>query len=298
MKLLPFLIVAFGVVFSSAALAQTDSLSKKFEFSEITIQFGNLNTSQVRLSAHTAKQLAPQSSFLNSTFTGYQQNEFYSNYGPSFSFGGHMGFKLPKKSNHSLRPTLRMGLLYNKSDILWNNFAKLNAVTVDSLTNGSGVVTKYIQNVNEETIEARYTNDQLWLDANLTYAINSNGYFSMFMGAGLGAGLMFNAQTTVSYRNTTFTRETSSNRSSGTNYNYDFVAFEEETFKNQAGFTAMAYFPLGFDFRLGKKDEAWRLAHVFFELRPGVMLQTIPEVNLNLLRTTLVTQFGFRFDLR
>jgi len=297
MKQLTFLLLAFDVILSSTVLAQTDSLSKKFEYSEISIQFGNLSAEQGRLSTATALQLAPQSIFLN-TLTGYQQSVFYNYYSPSFTLGGHIGFTLPKKSHHSLRPTLRVGLLYNKSDILSADFSRSSAVTVDSLTNSDGVVTKYIQDVNDESIESRYSNDQLYLDANLTYAINPNGRFSMYMGFGLGAGLLFNSQTTVLYRNTTFTRETSPNRSSGTNYNYDVVALQEETFRNQAGFAALAYFPLGFDFRIGKRNEAWRKAHAFFEFRPGILLQVMPEANLNLLRSTMGSQFGFRFDLR
>ena len=95
----------------------------------------------------------------------------------------------------------------------------------------------------------------------------------------------------------TFTRETSPNRSSGTSYNYDVVAFQEETFRNQAGFAALAYFPLGFDFRIGKRKTAWHKAHAFFELRPGVVLQVVPEANFTLLRSTTASQFGFRFDL-
>ena len=296
MKQLPFLLVVFVLALSTAALAQTDSLSKKFEYSEISIQFGNLNSGQERLNTTTALQLAPESIFLN-TLTGYQQSVFYNYYSPSFTLGGHIGFTLPKKSHHSLRPTLRFGLLYNKSDILSADFSRFSAVTIDSLTNSNGLVTKYIQNVNEESIESRYSNDQLYLDANLTYAINSEGRFSLFMGFGLGAGFLFNSHTTVRYRNTTFTRETSPNRSSGTSYNYDVVAFQEETFRNQAGFAALTYFPLGFDFRIAKRKTAWHKAHAFFELRPGVVLQVVPEANFTLLRSTTASQFGFRFDL-
>lgn len=297
MKQLTLLLLAFGVLLSSTVLAQTDSLSKKFEYSEISIQFGNLSAEQGRLSTATALQLAPQSIFLN-TLTGYQQSVFYNYYSPSFTLGGHIGFTLPKKSHHSLRPTLRFGLLYNKSDILSAQYSRLTAVTVDSLTNSDGLVTQYIQDANQETVDARYSSDQLFLDANLTYAINAQGRFSMYMGVGLGGGVLFNAQTTVSYLNTSFTQTISPVTFNGSSRNFVTEASQEETFRNRAGFAALAYFPLGFNFRIGKRNEAWRKAHAFFEFRPGVLLQVMPEANLNLLRSTMGSQFGFRFDLR
>jgi len=297
MKHLQILFIVLGSLVSGTAFAQSDSLSNKFKFSEFSLQFGNLNADFQSLNLKDAMQFAPQSAILNN-LTGFQQRRYWYFYNPSFSIAGHMGFKLPKKKQHDLGPTLRIGLLFNRSDIFYNAYSKSNIISTDSLTNSNGAVTRYLQNVDEETVETRYSNDQLYLDMNLTYAINEKGRFSMFMGVGLGAGIMLNTNTSVTYSKVNSTREISTVSNYNAAYNFTQVDYREENYRNNAGFAALAYFPIGFDFRIGKRNEAWRKAHAFLELRPGAQLQIIPEANYTLLRSTIATQFGFRFDLR
>jgi hypothetical protein len=297
MRHLQILFIALGSLVSGAAFSQSDSLSNKFEFSEFSLQFGNLNADFQPLNLKDAFQFAPQSAILNN-LTGFQQRRYWYFYNPSFSIAAHMGFKLPKKKQHDLAPTLRIGLLFNRSDIFYNAYSKSNIISTDSLTNSNGAVTRYLQNVDEETVETRYSNDQLYLDMNLTYAINDKGRFSMFMGVGLGAGIMLNTNTSVTYSKVNSTREFSTISNYNTAYNFTQVDYREENYSNNAGFAALAYFPIGFDFRIGKQNEAWRKAHAFLELRPGAQLQIIPEANYTLLRSTVASQFGFRFDLR
>lgn len=291
------LLFAIASLSSVDSYAQSDSSSNKLEFSEFSLQFGNLNADFQQLDLNDVLQLAPQSALLNN-LAGFQQRRSWYFFNPNFSIAGHMGFKLPKKKQHALGPTLRIGLLFNRSDIFYNSYTKSNVLSTDSLTNNNGAVTRYIQNIEEETIETRYSNDQLYLDVNLTYAINEKGRFSMFMGAGLATGIMLNSSTLISYDRVSSTREYSTVSSSGSAYNFDQVDYRVENYRNKPGFVALAYLPLGFDFRIGKRNEAWRKAHAFFELRPGAQLQIIPEANYSLLRSTVATQFGFRFDLR
>jgi len=35
---------------------------------------------------------------------------------------------------------------------------------------------------------------------------------------------------------------------------------------------------LGIDFRIGKKREFWKRTHLFYELRPGINVTSIPEL--------------------
>ncbi len=297
MKYHLLLLATLGICFSAPAYSQPDSTSNKLEFSEISLQFGNLNTDIHPLNLNVATQLAPQAMLLNN-LNGFQQVRFWYFYNPGFSIAGHMGFKLPKKAQHDLGPTLRIGLMFNRSDILFNSYSKSTILSTDSLTNSNGAVTRYIQNVDEENIETRYSNDQLFLDMNLTYAINEKGRFSMFMGAGLGAGIMLNTNTTVTYSKVNSTREVSTISNYNAAYNFTQVDYREENYSNQPSFAALAYLPIGFDFRIGKRNEAWRKAHAFLEFRPGAHLQIIPEANYTLLRSTVASQFGFRFELR
>ncbi|MDP2187755.1 MAG: hypothetical protein Q8J69_03630 [Sphingobacteriaceae bacterium] len=296
MKHLQILFIAVSSLVSGTAFAQSDSLSNKFEFSEISLQFGNLNVNYQRLSLNTALQFAPQSAILNN-LNGYLQSFFWGyNYNSNFTMAGYLGFKLPKKKHHSLAPTVRMGLLYNRSDLLTNSFRRNSVISTDSLRNSDGVVNRYIQNIHTETVNTSYSNDQLYFDLNLTYAINAKGRFSMFMGVGLGTGLIFNTSTTVTYLNVNSFQEFSPSRTFS--YNAEVIDSREEIFRNGAGISGLAYFPIGFDFRIGKRNEAWRKAHVFVELRPGGLFQAFPEANYTLLRSTVASQFGFRFDLR
>ena len=297
MKHLLILFVALGSLFSAPAYSQSDSVSNRLEFSEFSLQFGNLNADYQQLNLNHVLQLAPQSTLLNN-LTGFQQRRSWYFYNPNFSMAAHMGFKLPKKKQHDLAPTLRIGLLFNRSDFFYNAYTKSNVLSTDSLTNSNGVVNRYIQNLEEETIESRYTNDQLYLDVNLTYAINANGRFSMFMGAGLATGIMLNTNTSIAYDKTTSTREYSTVSNSSSAYNFELVDYRIENYRNKPGFVALAYLPLGFDFRIGKRNEAWQKAHAFVEFRPGAQFQIIPEANYTLLRSTVASQFGFRFDLR
>jgi hypothetical protein len=120
----------------------------------------------------------------------------------------------------------------------------------------------------------------------------------MFMGVGLGAGIMLNTNTSVTYSKVNSTREISTVSNYNAAYNFTQIDYREENYSNNAGFAALAYFPIGFDFRIGKRNEAWRKAHAFLELRHGAQLQIIPEANYTILRSTVATLFGFRFDLR
>jgi|GEM_PF-2333956 len=296
MKKWKFTLMGLSLFLASATYGQTDSMANKAHFSDIYVLFGNFGGQAIGVSYNTALQLAPQSVRLANPL-GYQATDWNYDNNQTFTFVGQIGIKLPKKRFHTLAPTLRLGLMYNQGTVLANAISKRTRVRTDSLTNSQGAVVRYVDRVNRETIVTNYQIDELYADANLTYSINQRGRFSMFLGIGVGIGAFFNSNTDVVYTNTAYTSEYALNDRFETNTNFSTEEYEQENFRNDPGFAAMAYLPVGLDFKLGKKNEAWQKAHVFVEFRPGVQIRQFPEANYTVFGQFVAGHLGFRIQI-
>lgn len=127
--------------------------------------------------------------------------------------------------------------------------------------------------------EIDHRTSNLQLDVSFLWSTNFEARFQVYGGVGLGAGFSFNAETSVSVFENSYTYYR--------DYDYYYGPTESERFRNKSGFSGNIYLPLGLDWRLGKKG-FWESIHIVSEFRPALAVYSIPELD-----TYVAPSFGF-----
>ncbi len=233
------------------------------------------------------RKLAPQSQSLKRDYDKYQRTSYYSSNSTGF-FSQAIGIDLKGRGNNA-SPLLRLGIIFSGGTALAENLNLNERFPYDTLVSAQTGQVFYRDSTFSETVDMTYTSQQLMLDAALIWRTNSEARWSLYGGVGLSAGVSYNNVTRI------VTSQYSDIPSPGFyNPSDDDIQRrpEGETIKNDPGFMAHAYLPIGVDFRLGNKP-FWQRLHVLYELRPGFTFQDIPEIKLYV-SPTLAQVFGLR----
>jgi hypothetical protein len=225
------------------------------------------------------KTLAPQSVLLKDDMTNFSS---YGGYGISgnsmFSVMVGLQFADKQKSKYLSNPLLKLGISYFSGSTLSGGTYKTTRTPYDTLTSAQTGNTIYIDSLNSQNYSMNYYSEQLRIDGSLIYRTNPEARWSLYAGIGITAGLSINAQTSIFYNN-------NGRKETRFEDGYTYSAYyntsdndKNETFKNKANFGASAYIPMGIDFRIGKKREFWKRTHLYYDLRPGLNVTSIPEL--------------------
>lgn len=245
-------------------------VNAQVKITELYLQTGTF-FNQSRGSLADFQTLAPQSSILQ------QDLSLYQNY-PMFNFNlpgqaqtlsaGLQFAKLPKA-------TLRVGLTHiNQGSALSYGGSYTESFTVDTLTSSQTGEQFFVDSFSTHSYNARYSQEQLRLDASLIFRLNGEKRWSLYGGIGANIGFSYNGQTTIHH----------SVSPNGDSQFYglfnDYIMYangvhQNETFENKGGIGLGIYAPLGIDFQVGKKRDFWKPFHLYLEMRPGLNITQI-----------------------
>jgi hypothetical protein len=124
----------------------------------------------------------------------------------------------------------------------------------------------------------KYSSEQLRFDGSLIFRTNPEARWSLFTGIGITAGFSFNAYSEIYFSQTNSIEARFPNGNSSTYYSHFGNDWETEKFRNKNNLAFSTYIPMGIDFRIGKKSEFWKQTHLFYEIRPGINMTSIPEL--------------------
>jgi len=255
---------------------------KRISISEFYVQVGLLSERMEHRSLSDFKKLAPQSVLLNKNLADY--NNFSGSVLASNAiFSAMVGIKFSNKerTNYRANPVIRLGISYFSGTqllgVLGNSYRK----TYDSLTSGQTGQKVYLDSVTSNLYGMYYTSDQLRLDGSIIFRTNPEARWSLFTGIGFNVGLSINSNTDIYYskfkdtqvRNPDGSRNFSSHSSFYSEYNG-----KTERFRNKTTIGFSTFIPMGIDFRIGKNSEFWKRIHLFYEVRPGINIASIPEL--------------------
>ena len=225
------------------------------------------------------KTLAPKSNLLNGNFTNFNTNNGISmNSNTMFSILIGIKFSDKKKTSYKSNPLLRVGFSYFSGTSLTGYLYKETRKTYDTLTSSQTGQNIYIDSLTVQAYGMNYSSQQLRFDGSVIFRSDPTARWSLFIGIGITTGISINAKTQIYYskysrvENQYFNNNSTSFPSSGSG------DYKSENFKQKNNFGASAFIPLGIDFRIGRKREFWKRTHLFYELRPGINITSIPEL--------------------
>lgn len=316
MKKITYLFVILFFTASPALFGQDKNpgTNKKFEIQDISFQTGFLLEQGANSTTADFKALAPQSALLTGDFSGYKSYPYYYSYSGGNSMNvsatdpGNslspmasvlLGIKINKKEGVSkFNPLLRVGLAYYSKSGLNSGLYKSERTTFDKFTSAQTGQTVFLDSVSLKTLNMNYSSQQLRLDGSMIFRTDPEKRWSIYTGFGITVGMSFNATTDIYSSKSDWVESRLINESIDDSYPYqrndeDFV---KESFRNKSNFGASAFIPIGIDHRLGKKREIWKQLHVFAELRPGISINSIPELR-TITSGSIQNTFGVKYSL-
>jgi hypothetical protein len=254
--------------------------TKKISIKDVYIQTGTFSENNTNGTLSDFKMLAPQSVLLQKNLTDfYQSSGFSTSTNNMFSIMLGLQFSDKQKSAYKANPLLRLGISYFSVTSITSAFYKEERFPYDTLTSSQTGQVIYIDSIISKSYSMNYSSEQLRLDASLIFRTNPEARWSLFAGIGVNAGLSINANTDIYFNRyeSSDTRFINGNASSPYGYSNTDNS-KTEKFKNKSNFGLSTYIPMGVDFRIGKKKEFWKRMHLFYELRPGINITSIPEL--------------------
>lgn len=273
-------IIFLTISFSAFGQEQQPKTIKKISIHDIYIQTGFFLERNTNGTLADFKTLAPQSVLLNNNMTDFSQSGGISMTGNTiFSVMLGLQFSDKQKTIYKANPLLRLGFSYCSGTTLTGGSYKQDRKPYDTLTSTQTGQTVYIDSVTSKNYSMNYSSEQLRFDGSLIFRTNSEARWSLFTGIGITAGLSIEANTHIYYSNYSRTETRNANGNTSSSYGYSSSNDNKtEKYRNKTNFGASTYIPMGIDFRIGKKREFWKRTHLFYELRPGINITSIPEL--------------------
>ena len=273
--------------------------SKTSRITDFYIQPGTFSQRLNNGTLNDFKLLAPDSKFLQTNFSDFRKSGYNDIYGNSM-LSIAVGLKLGKRENNlsNSNTTLRLGINYLTGYSLTNSYYKTDRKRYDTLTSSQTNQQIFVDSVTSTSYTMDYSYNQLRLDGSLIFSTNSKARWSLYTGFGASLGVSINAKTDIYYSKNKFSETMFQNGNLiYENTRNDGDEYETETFRNKTNIGLSAYVPLGIDFRIGKKNEFWKRAHLYYELRPGLNMTTIPELR-TIINPGIQYGLGFRFSIK
>jgi hypothetical protein len=236
--------------------------------------------------------LAPHIDLTDHTKSEYSYNYYQTSFGvnraPSILLG--MQFRNKEGNAYKANPMLRVGISYFTGSNLSGNFTKEQRWRYDTLTSSQNGETLYRDSATSSSYFLSYTSGQLRLDLSLIFRTDPEERWSLYSGAGITAGMSFNARTIISHmEHKSLQIKSGDDRISYQSYG----AGNSEVIRNKRNSGYSAYIPLGLDFRVGRENEFWKRIHLIYELKTSINVTAIPELR-NYTNAVLIHGLGLR----
>lgn len=295
--LIPFILACFSYL--SASAQGSTSAGGKFQISDLYVQGGVFSERNSIGSQTEFMELAPGSNLLAQNYAGFTPYSGSYTTGSSYlSVQLGMNFRNPQTGNLRKNPQLRLGLTYHQTSPLMGGFYSWEQKPWDTLVSTQTGQQYYVDSVTSRDANFWYSGKQIKADASLLFRTNPARRWSLFAGLGLAAGFTFNAKTTIEY-STHRRTQAYYNPRSFIYFPYDPSDSESQTeeFSNRPSWVFSGSAPMGFDFRIGKKQAFWQKMHLFYELRPSFNLFGVPDLS-TLSNLSLQQGIGLRVELK
>lgn len=278
-----------AVIFGCWGNLHAQDTTAKVRISEFHLQLGTNYQSMESSSLEDFQRLAPNSTLLQSDFTGFNMGENYMFYGP-FNFGSASYNSLQLGLTFKNEPSLlwRIGISHGSSGDLsyWAN--RSITAPYDTLTSSQTGQQYFTDSTYSENYFMRYSSQQLHLESSVIFRTNPAKRWSLYAGAGLSFGLSYKAETYINYFANSSVSGLTSEYSGSQNYQS-----KTEHFKNKMTTSTSLFVPMGVDFRIGKNREFWKRLHLYYEMKPSVSIISIPELN-TFTRVNMINTLGLK----
>ena len=280
MKTHNILSVIFLTVSFSVFGQEHPNTIKKISVHDIYIQTGFLSERNTNLTLADFKTLVPQSVLLKNNLTDFSQSGgFGLTSNTMFSVMLGIKFSDKQKTTYKANPLLRLGVSYFSGTTWAESLYKEERTPYDTLTSTQTGQTIYVDSVTTENYSMIYSSEQLLFYGSLIFRTNPEARWSIFTGIGITAGFSVIANTDIYYNNfgRTETHYPNDNTFFSSYYSSSYNS-KTEKHRNKNNFGASTFIPMGIDFRIGKENEFWKQIHLFYELRTGINITSVPEL--------------------
>ena len=282
----------------SLANAQTDEAPiKPIKLADVSFQAGFMIQQSDNTNLSTFQQLAPESEILQNDFSSYNSSLLGGTSGNSI-FYGLLGIQFRNKQTNQYRENvkLRIGLGYNSYSVLNTSLNNEDRFTYDTLVSSQTGQTFYSDSITFRTLALDNYIEQIAIDASIIVNTSPEKRWQLFTGIGINAGFTINSVTSINYfKYSRSETDLNSENYSGSTFQSESPMSRNETFRNNNSFSAIAYIPIGVDFRIGKNNELLRKLHVYWELRPSILYNNIPDL-FTLTRGAFSQSLGVRYS--
>lgn len=291
-SLLPTLL--FISYLSSNAQTDSSTVKRKMKITDLYVATGVVAHTKSLSTLEDFNKLAPQSTLLNDSFAGYSgySNTLSNNAGFTFSALVGINFLNAAKTAYKSNPQWRLGFSYINGMAMSRTLRKEVKAPYDTLTSSQTGEMIFIDSVTSEYYNMHYQNEQLRLHLSIIFRTNPNARWSLYGGAGINAGMSFNARTEISYTQKKSTENKKTSRDA-----LGVTEYTSESFINNNGFGFAAFIPMGVDWRLGRKREFWKRLHFYYELSPQIDFTSVPELR-TFISTGVTSNFGLRVSVQ
>jgi hypothetical protein len=225
------------------------------------------------------QKLAPRSALLQNNFSGYDADRGFTVLGSSFfSFNAGLNFADKQRNYYRPDPQLRIGFSMMTGNGLTGGLHDKVKKPLDTIVSPTGQLIPR-DSVSSTHYSMDYTTKQFRVDASLIFRTNRMKRFSLYAGLGANFGFALGAYTDITYINSKYIEEEhpANGHGSGTPYPRKDSTVTEH-FNNKKGMGFCFYIPAGIDFRLGRRRDFWKKAHLFSESRFVLNYYNIPEL--------------------
>lgn len=209
----------------------------------------------------------------------------------TFSFGVSIGL-LPFRKEVRRGPELRLGFIHAGWNERQANLRRTVRTPYDTLVSVATGEQFLLDSVRGSAYYIVTKAERIGLDASLVWSTTAR--WSLYGGVGVMGGPSINARTYVEieqYEGVAAAGGHYASYPQGASRNS-----EKETIKGGTGWWCAAYVPLGLDFTLSREHAFWKQMHLYYEMRPQLVVQGSPELD-NTIGTGLMANFGIRLSL-
>ena len=192
-------------------------------------------------------------------------------------------------------PEVRLGLTYAgvMSQGAW--LQKTERTPYDTLTSSQTGEQFFMDSVKRSTYWVDRYAERFGVNASLIW--RTQGRWSLFGGVGFVGGPVLNARTDVSKAVHEGVESATTNGSGGYDHSGAFGRNDaQESFRNGTGWWFAGQIPLGLDFQIARRGSFWSQLHLYYELRPQLLLQNAPELG-TYSSFSIQSLFGVRLKL-
>lgn len=174
-------------------------------------------------------------------------------------------------------PELRLGVIY-AGGVSQSAFLQRTIRTpYDTLTSSQTGEQVFVDSVHQSNYWIRRSAERFGLNASLIWRTDAR--WSFFGGVGLAGGLAMNAGTSVTHDTYEGIDGPGSSYENGHYSNGGYGNRDNlEVFRNGTGWWLSMYTPIGLDFQIARRNAFWNRLHLYYEVRPQLIMQGSPEL--------------------